>query len=182
MIETKQLSKRKRGEFDYRFDKNAEILIAKRHDNKCVTIASNYDTIEPLGRASHHDWLVGKYSIRIRGKKWYWPLFTRMIDMSITNAWILYRKVHGASSLNCLDFRRAVAVTFLKLGNKGLKRKYQTHGVVPDVRYDGNQHWMRRREKQRRCQYPSCTKKPLTYCCKCDVTLCADCFEPYHKK
>jgi hypothetical protein len=41
-----------------------------------------------MGGVDHQDWLVGKYTIQIRGKRWYWPIFTRIVDMALTNAWI----------------------------------------------------------------------------------------------
>jgi hypothetical protein len=58
--------------------------------------------------------IIGKYTIQIRGKRWYWPIFTRIVDMALTNAWILYRAMHGSQAINCLDFRRAVALSYLK--------------------------------------------------------------------
>ena len=36
-----------RGTYDYRFDDKNEILIVKWVDNKCVTIGTNYDKVEP---------------------------------------------------------------------------------------------------------------------------------------
>ncbi|KAF2890895.1 hypothetical protein ILUMI_15278 [Ignelater luminosus] len=53
--DSKTLGKEERGSFDYRFDTNVEILIVKWNDNKCVTIATNFDTIEPLNKASRWD-------------------------------------------------------------------------------------------------------------------------------
>ena len=35
------------GSYDYRFDDKNEILIVKWVDQKCVTIGTNYDKIEP---------------------------------------------------------------------------------------------------------------------------------------
>ena len=38
----------KRGTYSFRFDTNEEILFVKWLDNTCVTIGTNYDTVEPL--------------------------------------------------------------------------------------------------------------------------------------
>ncbi|XP_072393841.1 uncharacterized protein [Diabrotica undecimpunctata] len=54
--------------------------------------------------------------------------------------------------------------------------------VLTDVRFDGKEHFMEKREKQRRCQGKKCKARPLTYCGKCNITLCKNCFVPYHKK
>lgn len=210
--DTKILQKEERGNFDYRFDKNGDILIVKWNDNKCVTVGTNYDNIFPLknapkwnkaakqkrpisqplliknynthmGGVDKHDWLVGKYAdIGIRGKKWYWPLFTRMIDMAVTNAWLLYRHLHGSKSLSCLEFRRAVAISYLKRGGIKIRMGYHTPNVVQDVKYDNENHIINTRDQQRRCQREGCKSKPRTYCIKCSVTLCKSCFLPYHVK
>ena len=44
--DSKLLKKEKRGSYDYRFHCNEEILIVKWLDNKCVTVGTNYDTVE----------------------------------------------------------------------------------------------------------------------------------------
>lgn len=90
-----------------------------------------------------YDWLLEKHSIAIRGKKWYWCLFTRVIDMALVNASILYRNIHRCNSMTMKDFRRAVTVKYLKLGigRKVLKgRPYSfastsKFDVSDDVRY-----------------------------------------------
>ena len=87
--DSKLFKKEKRGSYDYRFDCNEEILIVKWLDNKCVTVGTNYDTVEQtrtvkrwqkekkakgpvpqpnvlysynknMGGVDKHDWLVGK--------------------------------------------------------------------------------------------------------------------------
>lgn len=98
------------------------------------------------GSVDHHD-LVGKYQIQIRRKKWNWPIVIRIFDMAITNAWILYRTSNGPTALSCLDFRRAVTLSYLKLGCTGTKRKTHTHVVVTGIKYDRINHWFKRRQK-----------------------------------
>lgn len=94
---TKELEKLPRGSYDYRFDNKNKILLVKWNDNKCVSMATNFDTINPeasvarwskeqkgkvlvaqpkviynynqyMGGVDHHDWLLEKHSIAIRGK------------------------------------------------------------------------------------------------------------------
>ena len=45
---TNEIKKETRGSYDYRFDTNEEVLMVKWLDNRCVTVESNYDTVEPL--------------------------------------------------------------------------------------------------------------------------------------
>ena len=213
----KIMKKEKRGSYDYMFDTNEEILLVRWSDNKCVCVGTNYDTIEPvkkvnrwlsdvkikgdvpqpnvlnnynayMGGVDHHDWLASKYATSLRGKKWYWPLFTRVLDMIVINAWIIHKFLHtGKEQLNLVSFRRAVCVPYLKLGegNRRIGRKSTATSPctrLDDVRYDGKDHVIAKRENQRRCQKKSCSGKPRTYCKKCNITLCLECFAPYHKQ
>ncbi len=52
------------------------------------------------------------YRIGIRGKKWWWSIFTWLIDAMGHNAWILYRK-SSISSIKQLEFRRVITQTYL---------------------------------------------------------------------
>lgn len=211
--ESKSLQKEARGQYDYRFDKNGEVLFVRWNDNRCVTLGTNHDFVEPVNRAprysraeskkvgipqpnlikaynqnmggvDQHDWFCGKYPIAVRGKKWYWCLFTRILTMAVVNSWIIYRRIHGAQSLSLLEFHRAVAVTYLKQSCRSEKKNRKTHVPRPimDLRYDNIGHVIKKRPNQRRCQFESCTGRPRTYCSKCDVTLCLTCFASYHVK
>ena len=138
----------------------------------------------------HHDWLLEKHRIAIRGKKCYWCLVTRMIDMGIVNACIIYRLILEPNAISPKDFRRAVAVSCLQKGHgkrvmQGGPLSYPFTSKTPinvDIRYNGQDHVISKREKQRRCQLKGCYGRPLTYCMKCNLTLCTGCFPNYHKK
>ena len=214
---TNIMKKEERGSYDSAFDTNEEILFVRWSDNKCVCIGTNYDTIEPVHKVKrwqseikakgeisqpnvvksysthmrgvdHHDWLAAKYATSLRGKKWYWPIFTRILDMAVVNAWIIHKFVHeGKDQLNLITFRREICVPYLKLGDVsgGLgKKSYVTSPstTIADARYDGKGHVIAKMEKQRRCQGKLCTRKPKTYCLKCNITLCIECFATYHRK
>ena len=215
--ESNAMQKEPRGTYDYRFDRNEEILIVKWVDNKCVTIGTNHDTVQPvknvqrwrreskskgnvpqpnvlhhynmnMGGVDKHDWFAGKYSITIKGKKWYWNLFIRLLDMTMINAWIVHRMVHGSDqlSMTLLEFKRQVCIAYIK-GSKtrtalGKKKTSGPPTTPSDVRFDNKGHFLEKRGEQRRCQNKPCSSKPRTYCKKCTVTLCVECFVPYHSK
>ncbi|XP_028658906.1 piggyBac transposable element-derived protein 2-like [Erpetoichthys calabaricus] len=215
MKSSKEMKKSDRGASEYVYDRTSEVLLVRWHDNNIVTVATNHDSIELLhdvkrrvkgqkekstvkmpnliynynvymGGVDHHDWLVSKYCVSIRGKKWYWPLFTRCIDMAIVNAWILHKSIHGGNAISLKDFRRAIAIVYLKTT---VQRKHAGRPRVPRLptgadimRYDGVGHFLMQRDKQRRCQREGCKGKPKTYCNKCNTTLCRTCFQPYHDK
>ena len=60
-----------------------------------------------MGSVDKMDWNVQKYRIRVRGKKWYFPLVTNAVDVALVNAHAIYYLAHGTIPL--LDYRRTVA-------------------------------------------------------------------------
>ena len=47
----------------------------------------------------HEDQNVNKYRISIRTKKWWWPLFSWRIDVTVQNTWLLLCASHRRWSL-----------------------------------------------------------------------------------
>ncbi|XP_049809392.1 piggyBac transposable element-derived protein 3-like [Schistocerca nitens] len=183
LLSSNELKKTVRGNYDNQFDRNGEVLVVRWHDNRCVTIGTNFDKVEPLGAATqysrqankktqeqhpavlksynaymggvdHHDWLVVKYATVIRGKKLYWILFTRMLEMALINAWLFNRLAHGKNAQDLLDFRRTVTVAYLKLDtgrpNIGHLMEYPSSQlrVIPDIRFDGIGHITKEARKE----------------------------------
>ena len=91
---SKDMKKQHRGTYDYYFDTNEEILFVKLRDNFCVSVGTNYDSVESLrmvlryqrekkakglvsrpnvlknynlfmGGVDKHDWWKSKYSVSI---------------------------------------------------------------------------------------------------------------------
>ena len=144
-----------------------------------------------MGGVDHHDWLASHYAIGIRSKKWYFPLLMRSIQMALVNASIIHREiVDKKEQLSLLEFTRNVAVSHMKLtyGQPSvLSRHRASHitGVASstiDFRFDGIDHHILMRSNQRHCQGQNCRSRPLSYCGKCDITLCKRCFIPYHRR
>lgn len=115
----RKMKKKERGSLDYTFNRNKEILMARWNDNSVVTVASNHEPIEPMHNVKRWDRTIKKmatiempqilkaynyrmggvdlfdnamnnYRIRVRGKKWYWPLITNTFDAAMVNAWKLH--------------------------------------------------------------------------------------------
>lgn len=187
-------------------------------DNSVVTVASTVHGVLPLSNACRYSSkekkkigiprpnCIGKYSefvggtnqmdsninvyrIGIRGKKWWWPIFTWLIDSCIQNSWILYKKYNPDETQ--LNFRRQIAQVYLKKfqnlpKSAGRPSTYsQDSRVAPDIRYDHIDHIIEyvANNKRRRCagnHTPSSVVR--TQCRKCNVGLCINCFSNYHKK
>lgn len=136
----KELMKKDRGFMTSKISKDDGIFLVKWKDNAVVSMASTSYGIEPISNVSRYSQtlkrsvqvarphVIGMYNkymggtdrmdedlarnrIGIRSKKWYWPLFTWLIDAAIQNSWTLY-KSSGRSMTN-LNFRRMLVTTYL---------------------------------------------------------------------
>ncbi|KAK2708789.1 hypothetical protein QYM36_014414 [Artemia franciscana] len=145
------LKKKGRGSFDYRVETNSGIVVTKWFDNKSVCTASSFvgaepsdnckrwdrtskkyvDVVRPLCIAEYNkfmggvdlsDMLIELYRIDIRGKKWYMRLFYYFLDISVVNAWLLYRRHMGQQgrthNKSFLDFKSEIA-NYLTSTNDG---------------------------------------------------------------
>ncbi|KAF9413284.1 hypothetical protein HW555_008450 [Spodoptera exigua] len=199
LITSKLLKKKERGAVDYRTTHDNTFIIAKWHDNNIFSIASNAVGINPkqsdkrfsqsekrnivieephmvsiynkyMGGVDRSDENISHYRIGIRGKKWYMPLLTHMIDLAEHNAWQLYKINHG--KLDHLGFRRRVANALIESNRKNAKRgpSRPSHHEHADSRKDQMNHLVIPQSKQTRCR--QCHKKCLTRCKKCDVGVC----------
>jgi hypothetical protein len=197
-----------RGSFDYRVDVNKAVAVVKWNDNSLVHVATNFssphqtcvvrrwnraqrvreEVQQPLpislysssmGGVDLNNKLTSSYRIRMRGKKWYWPLVTYFLDMATSNSWVLYRLAGG--DLTHLDYRRElVNIYFGRVRGNMIPRVPRVQPPPGGLRFDGLNHWIQKRDQQRHCQAPNCSGRPRTYCLKCNVTLCVECFAPYH--
>ena len=121
---SQSLQKKEHGAYDSQFVKRNEVLAVKWNDNSVVTLATNFQAIEPvlaakrfsrtdrkvvsitqpnliasynahMGGVDLLDSFVAKYRIAVKRKKWWWPLFTNYVDVALCNAWHFHRLIHG---------------------------------------------------------------------------------------
>ena len=59
------------------------------------------------------DNMLSNYRIRIRGKKWWWPIFFNHIDTCLINAGKLWLGVHHYQKTSLLRFRRQLKLKLL---------------------------------------------------------------------
>jgi len=161
------MKKEARGSYDYR--SIDEVLVIHWNDNAVVTVAANFGSVvegkvprwskaekkkvlvtrptlfqtynQGMGGVDQIDQQVACYRTRIRQRKWWWPTFIYLFDVTVVNAWYLMRKVHGHAD-SFLDFRRQLALTLLKkYGTPSLQGRCPS--LLPaNVRYDGKCHWI----------------------------------------
>lgn len=135
-----------------------------------------------MGGTDRMDQNIGYYRIGFRKNKWWWSIFTWLIDVSIQNAWLLQRKA-GLKSVTQFQFRRNIAQHYchavaLSVANI---RPHKRARLPEEDRYDRKDH-MPIAGTKRRCANPECNRRSRVKCEKCDVGLCVDtnCFKSFH--
>ncbi|XP_065355426.1 piggyBac transposable element-derived protein 3-like [Calliphora vicina] len=127
-----------------------------------------------MGGTDRMDQNVNAYRIGARGKKWWFSIFTWLVDVSIQNAWILHRKAGG--SMSQLSFRRSIATRYCKSygSNKPPQsyRRLATDEQEYSTRYDGVNHFVveTKDKKRRRCAGLNCLSHPTSMCKKCNFS------------
>ena len=64
---------------------------------------------------------LGRQRIHIKSKKWYFRLFYHFIDITVTNSWIMYKRVVG-DKIRLKDFIGQVGESLCKVNSKITKR------------------------------------------------------------
>lgn len=158
-----------------------------------------------MGGVDTLDSMLGRYKIAMRSKKWYFRLFYHLLDLSIINSWLLYRRCcHEGEkkNLSLAEFRIQLGLSLCKYGTsitptRGRPRsdiqpeieakKFKGPAAVAppqDVRLDQLAHWPEFATTRQRCKLPGCKLKSFCKCSKCSVHLCLNtnnnCFTKYH--
>ena len=209
------MKKEVRGSYDYKRDPKSGLILVRWQDNNVVTVVSTVHGTFPLSKAPRWsraeksrvqldqpfaisqynkgmggvdrlDQNVASYRISIRTKKWWWPLFRYMLDVSLQNAWLLYRRSQAQeqNALTQLEFRRSVVRSyFAKHGTEralsAAPRRSRSSTKVPlNVRLDGLHHYQGQLDSIRRCVV--CKKNCKKQCLKCEVPLHNKCVIEFH--
>ena len=137
------------------------------YDNKVVNIVSTFASSEPLGSILCYDskrqtkievscpniiqlynksmggvdladCLIALYRINIRSKKYYQWLIFHMIDMSIVNAWLLYRRsadhlqLPKKQVMSLALFKLRLAIALMKSGKSCVRSKRGRPSSTPE--------------------------------------------------
>ncbi|CAK1602649.1 unnamed protein product [Parnassius mnemosyne] len=132
-----------------------------------------------MGGVDRADQDIGLYRTSIRGKKWYFTLFSHCLDMATHNAWHLYKNNGG--EYDHLTLRRTIARGILETYKKNEKRcPCPTSRTYREIsRYDTVDHLVEYNDSQLRCSL--CKKNTNFTCQKCKIHLHPKtCFATYH--
>lgn len=192
--------------FNFRHDRSSGVQLTSWKDNKTIHIASTAAGAEPLttvkryfrkehvtktipcpqsvklynktmGGVDRSDQNVSTYPTSIRGKKWYYPIFLHLLDLTLVNSWILFRLIcsaKGENSPDLLGFKISVAKDLLA---RGRSLRSIPKSLSSELRYDGLHHIVVP-SKVNRCAH--CSRNTSFKCKKCNRNLHPKCFESYH--
>ena len=116
-----------------------------------------------MGGVDRLDENIAKVRVAIRMTKWWWPMFSWLLNVSVNNAWQTYRMLARSQqfeSLDLLGFTRRIDLTYVNRYSS-FKDSKPVGGiqmrVISETRYDGLHHYVASTEKQIRCAL--CHKK-----------------------
>ena len=155
--------------------------------------------------------LISLYRISIRSKKYYAKIIFHLIDLSIVNSWLLYRRQCSRLRTpkneirSLVEFRVDIGESLLKTSvvvqhrqrgrpsvraepqeeNSSTKRRALFIPLPPVVvQQDHANHWPMVTSKGR-CRFSGCTGRSIIMCTKCRVRLCLNtrnnCFKAFHQ-
>ncbi|KAF0708051.1 piggyBac transposable element-derived protein 2-like, partial [Aphis craccivora] len=114
-----------------RFDKKTKRIL----DVNCPAIIKDYN--RHMGGVDLLDSLIGRYKIRMRTKKWYMRIWYHLIDVTVVNAWLLYRRVEVLNdrkpTMSLFDFRLYVSYSLTKVGTTTPKRGRPPTSVLKEM-------------------------------------------------
>ncbi|CAF3057105.1 unnamed protein product [Rotaria sp. Silwood2] len=155
---------------------------------------------EHMGGVDLIDMLISLYRINVGSKKYYIKIVFHLIDLSVVNAWLLYRRhclqlnLPKKDIMSLLTFRINIATALLKSnppppiikrGRPSLESKLKsnennstttlrtTPTLAPpsSTRFDKYDHWPITTSKGR-CRNNTCDGYTRISCSKCEVRLC----------
>ncbi|CAK1554360.1 unnamed protein product [Leptosia nina] len=176
--DVKQFKKEARGHYDYRVAD--DVFVCRWNDNNVVTVATNFENLaitsatrwsneekakvqvpQPslisnynkyMGGVDKCDQAVANLRTRMRIKKWWWPIFAYLLDVSVVNAWLLARKNGCTRDTESLFvFRRFIARSLLSTHGTPPHQGRKPAKPLSTMRYDGKEHWLVPINTERRC-------------------------------
>ena len=132
-----------------------------------------------MGGVDVCDQMLSTYRPRLRSKKWWWNIFSHILNLSVVASFKFYQHVNPGSQATHKDFRREIACTLVKVQVHRKRQGGPTANVPKVVRYDNINHFLQQCT-QGRCFI--CKKNTRLNCSKCEKKLHKECSIKFHKK
>lgn len=157
----------------------------------CPSVVKDYNKF--MGGVDKADMLKSLYEISRKSKKWWHRIFFHFVDVTVTNAYIIFReRSPNTKGLTLKQFRLSVVEGLVtsnietpKKGPKHSVNNFKKH-IPPEVRYVRVGHLPVRSTSRRcgLCSNSSSVHRTKWYCKTCNVGLCLNekknCFEIFH--
>lgn len=207
LTEQKTFRAQERGSMEVKVNENG-LSIVHWNDNSCVVAASNCSSALPtksvkrwsssaktyvnvpqpflisvyntkMGGTDRMDQNVNKYRINIRTKKWWYPFFSWGIDVTLQNAWLLYRNM--GNNIDLLAFKRIIVQSYLSVHGSapGRNPTVQPRNLPDEMRLSNRTHLIVI-DNAHRLSCKVCKIKTNRKCESCNVFLHDKCFKQYH--
>ena len=204
LMSKKDCQKKPRGTFNFRSD--GSVVCVKWNDNCPVTVASNYCGVNPIQKVERRvkneqkkivdqpflikmynqgmegidvcDKLLSSYRPRLRSRKWWWNLFSHIVNLSVVAAFKFYNHINS-DGVSHIVFRREIARALIKVECPRKRLGGRTAPPSKAVRFDRINHNLES-VSQGRCAL--CKKNTRLCCVKCGKRLHRLCSKLYHKK
>jgi len=144
-----------------------------------------------MGGVDKFDQYMAAYSICQKSRRWWIKLFYYLLDTSIVNSFLMYKKrcnSHNTKYMSHLEFRSTLANELIsnyssrKRPTISPSQKRSKSNVEVISTFES--HIATKIDKYRRCFRCSTKahdKKSNIMCATCKKVLCKDCFAEYHK-
>ena len=149
----------------------------------CPAVVTEYNS--NMNEVDHADQLHTEYSTYRTSKKWWVYLFWFLFDVTIANGLVLMKESanHNRVTKNNRQKPRTTLTEFRMNLAKLLIGDYKENERAA-LATISNGHFPEKGEKRGRCR--QCSKNQqrrevLNRCKECNIHLCTDCFEPYHR-
>ena len=147
--------KKKKGELVSAVEKSTGIICMTWKDNNAVSVMSNVHGVTPMKSVCRRvkkkqinvampkaiekyndgicgvdlaEWKTQYYRTGIKGKKWYFPLFTHCLDVAVVNTAILYQMINPNVNMDLLAVRCYISSCLLKeISTNDVSRHQQCH-------------------------------------------------------
>lgn len=157
--------------------------VVKWHDNQCVTVATNYDSLDPtrkvkrwssakkmtvevqqptvvnsynyhMGSVDLLDAFMANFRPMFRSKKWWWPLFINGINMLVAAAWRLHVEVGG--KFDQLAFRGFIVRSLMQTKKSTSLQTGPSHRPLEERREGLDHHFAQNQHAGSCCMANTC--------------------------
>lgn len=132
-----------------------------------------------MGGIDACDRMLSSYRLWLRSKKWWWNIFSNMLNMAVVAAFRFYQHIGGSAGMSHIMFRREIARAMIKSQEERKRLGGPSAQPVKAVRYDGVNHFLDSCTQGRCCL---CMKNTRLQCTKCGKRLHKVYSEVYHQK